>query len=129
MINQLIVFAFRWALNSFGLWLSYKVFGNGYGVLATPAGAGAFMVAGLIFSLVNALIRPVVVILSLPVILVTLGLFTVVVNGFMVWLAISITPNLQITFSHAIITGIILSLLNYLLSSIFELRMLEKEIN
>ena len=123
MINQLIVFAFRWALNSFGLWLSYKVFGN------TPAGAGAFMVAGLIFSLVNALIRPVVVILSLPVILVTLGLFTVVVNGFMVWLAISITPNLQITFSHAIITGIILSLLNYLLSSILELRMLEKEIN
>ena len=98
-------------------------------MLATPAGAGAFMVAGLIFSLVNALIRPVVVILSLPVILVTLGLFTVVVNGFMVWLAISITPNLQITFSHAIITGIILSLLNYLLSSILELRMLEKEIN
>lgn len=81
-----------------------------------------FLVAGLIFSIVNSIIKPIVVILSLPAILLTLGLFTFVVNGTMVYLSLLMTPGLSMTFLNSILTGMVLSLVNYIVSSALELR-------
>lgn len=122
MRRQLSVFLLRWLLNSFGLWLAVRVLGTGYGPEVIDAGAGVFLLAGLIFSIVNSVLRPVVIVLSLPAILVTLGLFTFIVNGLMVWISLALTPGLQMTFWHSVITGILLSLINYIVSSALEMR-------
>ena len=86
------------------------------------AGIGVFLLAGLIFSMVNSILRPVVIVLSLPAILVTLGLFTFIVNGLMVYISLFLTPGLQMKFWHSVLTGIVLSLINYIVSSAVELR-------
>lgn len=122
MKKQFFVFILRWILNSLGLWVSVRIFGTGYGSSELVAGAWAFLFAGLIFSLVNAVLRPIVIILSLPAILLTLGLFTVIVNGFMVYVSLLLAPGLHMTFWNSVLTGIVLSLVNYIVSSALELQ-------
>lgn len=122
MKRQFAVFLLRWLLNSFGLWLVVKLFGTGYDPETLDAGFGVFLLAGLIFSVVNSILRPIVIVLSLPAILVTLGLFTFIVNGLMVYISLALTPGLQMTFFRSVLTGIILSLINYVVSSALELR-------
>lgn len=107
-------------LNSLGLWLAVKLFGTGY--TETPEGTAAFLIAGLLFSIVNAVLRPIVIILSLPALMLTLGLFMLVVNGFLVYVAVKLAPGFDMTFMHAILTGIVISLVNYIVSNVIDLR-------
>ncbi|HEX7483904.1 MAG TPA: phage holin family protein [Candidatus Saccharimonadales bacterium] len=122
MKQQFYLFVLRWMLNSFGLWVAVRVFGTGYSDAELTASTWAFLGAGLIFSVINAVLRPIAIILSLPAILLTLGLFTIVVNGLMVYISLMLAPGLHMTFGYSIITGIVLSLINYIVSSILELR-------
>lgn len=122
MRKQFFVFVLRWILNSVGLWVSMQLFGTGHGNAELAAGVWAFLLAGLIFSLVNTVLRPVMIILSLPVILLSLGLFTIVVNGFMVYISLLLAPGLHMTFWNSVLTGIVLSLVNYIVSSALELQ-------
>ena len=122
MKKQFTVFLLRWLLNSFGLWIAVQLFGTGYSDSQINESAWVFLLAGLIFSVVNAILKPIIVILSLPAILLTLGLFTFIVNGFMVYISLGLAPGLRMTFLYSIITGIVLSLVNYIVSSLVELR-------
>lgn len=122
MKRQFGVFLLRWALNSFGLWIAVRIFGDGYHDQALHASVWTFLLAGLIFSIVNAVVRPVLIILSLPAILVTLGLFILIVNGIMVYISLALAPHLHMTFGYSILTGIVLSLVNYIVSGVLELR-------
>ena len=61
------------------------------------------------------------IILSLPAILITLGLFTVIVNGFMVYISLKLAPGMHMTFLNSVLTGLVLSLVNYIVSSALEL--------
>ncbi len=121
MKRQFIIFVIRWFLNSLGLWIAVRIFGTGYTDQQINAGISVFLVAGLIFSIVNAVLKPAVIILALPAILVTLGLFTVIVNGLMVYISLKLSPGLQMTFWHSVLTGLVLSLVNYIVSSALEL--------
>jgi putative membrane protein len=121
MKRQLLIFIIRWMLNSFGLWVAVRIFGTGYSGSEIDASAGVFLVAGLIFSVVNAILKPAVIILALPAILVTLGLFTIIVNGLMVYISLKLAPGLMMTFWHSVLTGLVLSLVNYIVSSALEL--------
>ncbi len=122
MKKQFSLFVLRWILNSFGLWVAVRIFGTGYSEADLTATTWAFLGAGLIFSVINAVLRPIVIILSLPAILLTLGLFTIVVNGLMVYISLMLAPGLHMTFFYSIITGIVLSLVNYIVSSALELQ-------
>lgn len=121
MKRQFFVFIIRWILNSFGLWVAVRIFGTGYSGAEIDSNVGAFLLAGLIFSIVNGILRPAVIILALPAILVTLGLFTIIVNGLMVYISLKLSPGLQMTFWHSVLTGLVLSLVNYIVSSALEL--------
>jgi len=55
-----------------------------------------FLLAGLILTIINLFIRPILKIISLPLIIVTLGLFSVAINIFTVWLLTKILPDLSI---------------------------------
>lgn len=119
MKRQFLTFVIRWVLNSFGLWIAVRIFGTGYSDQIANS-ASVFLIAGLIFSIVNAILKPIVIILSLPAILLTLGLFTVIVNGFMVYISLRLAPGLHMTFINSILTGLVLSLVNYIVSSALE---------
>ena len=127
MKNQFSVFLVRWALNSLGIWVAVRLLGTGLNGIEPAASASAFIIAGLIFSIVNTVLKPIVVILSLPAILVTLGLFTLIVNGLMVYISLQLAPGLAMSFGNSILAGIILSLVNYIVSSALDLRKLERE--
>ena len=127
MRRQFYVFIIRWVLNSFGLWVAVRIFGTGYNDADLTAGAWAFLFAGLIFSIINSVLRPIVIILSLPAILLTLGLFTIIVNGLMVYISLKLAPGLSMTFWNSVLTGIVLSLVNYIVSSALELQYVRRQ--
>lgn len=122
MKQQLFVFLIRWALSAFGLWIAVRLLGTGYEDVDVTAGFWGFALAGLIFSIANSLFKPLLVIVSLPAILLTLGLFTIVVNGVLVYFSLMVAPGISMSFGNSIITGIILSLINYIVSVAIELR-------
>jgi len=121
MKQQFAVFVIRWIFNSLGLWLAIRLLGSGSDFDNSP-GVFGFLLAGLIFSVINSVIKPAVIILSLPAILLTLGLFVIIVNGLMVYLAVLITPGLNMSFLNSVLAGMLLSLINYIVNAFVELR-------
>jgi putative membrane protein len=105
-------------LISLGLWVASRLLGSSFH--DTGATTGTFLAAGLVLSLINTVLKPIVVVLSLPAILLTLGLFMLIVNGLMVYLALKLVPGLEVTFWGAILTGMIISLINYVITGIMD---------
>ncbi len=126
MNRKFSIFLLRWVLNSLGLWVAVRIFGAGYDYVGTSGVVWEFLLAGLVFSIINSVLRPIAVILSLPAILLTLGLFVFVVNGLMVYISLLITPGISMTFMESILTGILLSLINYIVSATLELHQVNK---
>lgn len=125
--RQFGVFLVRWLLNSLGLWVAVRLLGESPADISPVSGLIIFLAAGLIFSLINSVLRPIVVILSLPAILLTLGLFTLIVNGLMVYISLTLAPGLEMSFANSILAGIILSLVNYIVSSALDLGAIERK--
>ncbi|WP_129621589.1 phage holin family protein [Candidatus Nanoperiomorbus periodonticus] len=116
-MERTLSFIIRWFVCALGLWVAVQLFG--YDTLnSIPMSVATFLLAGLVFSAINAIVKPVVTALSLPFVLVTMGLFTLVINGLMIWLTIAMLPNIHMSFGWAIVSSLILSLLNYLLNSL-----------
>lgn len=126
MKRQFALFTLRWILNSFALWVAVRLL-SGADFVDSSAGVITFLFAGLVLSIINTILKPIVIILSLPAILLTLGLFMLVVNGLMVYITLQLVPNFEVTFIGAILAGMIVSLTNYTLSGILELRKQPKE--
>lgn len=122
MQRQFFRFLLRWILNSVGLWVAVRLL-NGHGVTYNESeGFVLFFWAGLVLSVVNVVLKPILIVLSLPAILLTLGLFTLIVNGFMVWLAgLLVGSALEISFWAAVLAGMIISLINYVLTTLLDL--------
>lgn len=120
MQRQFLLFLLRWVFNSLGLWVAARIL-SGNGITYNEAeGISLFLIAGFVLSLLNVILKPLIIILSLPAILLTLGLFTLVVNGVTVYLASKLVPGLEITFWAAILAGMIISLINYVLTSLVD---------
>jgi len=75
----------RWVINAAALYLTV---GTGWisGIHAENTTGWAIMAMALVFTVVNAMLRPLLKILTCPLILLTLGLFTLVINTFLFWL-------------------------------------------
>ncbi len=115
---QFVVFIIRWVLISLGLWVASRLLGGSF--VDTGATTNTFLIAGLVLSLVNTLLKPFIVVLSLPAILLTLGLFMFIVNGLMVYIALKLVPGLEVSFWGAVLTGMIISLVNYVISGVID---------
>lgn len=77
----------------------------------------AALVAALVLGLVNAVVRPLLVILTLPVTLLTLGLFLFVINALLFWLAAELVPGFTVSgFGAALIGSILYSLVTLVTS-------------
>jgi putative membrane protein len=85
----------------------------------TIASPGAALVAALVLGLVNAVLRPVLVILTLPVTVLTLGLFIFVINGLLFWAVASLVPGFDVGgFWSGVLGAILFSIVAWLLSAL-----------
>ncbi len=77
------------------------------------AGWGSALLGALVLGFVNAFVRPVMVLLTLPLTVLTLGLFLLVVNAFMLWIVAALVPGIRVKgFGPALIGSLLLTLLN-----------------
>lgn len=99
-----MIIILRWFLNAAILLLVANI---------TPgvsfSGYGSALVAALIIGLLNALIKPILILLTLPINIITFGLFTLIINGFIFWLAGTVlVKGFEIqNFSAAIIAALL----------------------
>ncbi len=113
MLRRLTV---TWAFNTVALFVaSWLLSGLSYG-----SDWWALLVAGFVFTLVNVFLKPVLAILSIPFIIVTLGIFYLLINVFMLYLTHWIVPQFTIdSFWWALLAAIIVSIVNGLLNWFF----------
>lgn len=117
MKRQFFRLCFRWLVNAFGLWLAASLLAG----IDFTGGLVTVLVAGLILALANAVLRPLIIILSLPAILISLGLFTILINGLMVVIAAQLSSGLVIdNYGLAILAGLIVGLVNYMVTVVTE---------
>ncbi len=115
--KQLLTFLLRWLTSCLAMYVCINVFcafkeGTGQGSVMF------YLLAGLVFALVNTVVKPLAVIFSLPFMLATIGLFTVLVNTAMLGLTIFILPEVEIGFWGAVGGSILIAVINYLVSVI-----------
>jgi putative membrane protein len=100
----------KWLINALGLLLTTYVV---KGIEVT--GFSALFLAAALLGILNALIRPILIILTLPINIITLGLFTLVINGIMLWLVAMIIKGFVIQgFWPAMVGALIISLVSWL---------------
>jgi putative membrane protein len=116
-------FLVRWFVCSLGLWIAAGLLSSHISFNTTGSKLLVVLISGFILAMVNAVIKPLVVLMSLPAILFTLGLFMIVINGFTVLLASWVYKPLEVTnFWGAMLAGVIIGLVNYLVTAILESR-------
>ncbi len=105
-------FLIRWMINALALaftsWLISGIWVDG----AVP-----LFIAALVLGILNAILRPVLLILTLPINLLTLGLFTFVINGAMLSLTASLVPGFHVAgFWSAVIGALVMSIFSFILN-------------
>lgn len=103
----------RLVINAIALWLAATLISG----IELSSNLWEVLIVAIIFGLINALIKPVIKLISLPLIAVTLGLFTLVINAFLLlltsWLSSALTVDGLIP---AFLGAIVISLVSWLLS-------------
>lgn len=108
----------RWIINALALLtLTYILPG------ITVSGFYAALIAALILGIINAILRPILILLTLPINILTLGLFTFIINGFLFWFVGTIVKGFEVQgFWTALIGALIMTLINAIIPSEKELR-------
>jgi putative membrane protein len=76
-------------------------------------GWGSALIGALVLGIVNAVVRPLMVVLTLPFTILTFGLFLLVINALMLWLVAGLVPGIRIeSFWAALMGSVLLALLN-----------------
>lgn len=84
----------RLLINAGALWVATSLVGG----ISFTGDASRFLVVALVFGLLNALVRPILLFLSLPLLLLTLGLFTFVLNAFILMMTSALSDRLGLGF-------------------------------
>ncbi|SDB90800.1 putative membrane protein [Sanguibacter gelidistatuariae] len=119
-------FVIRVIVNAIAIWLTSLLLGSHFEVVGGEGTGGrivVFVVVALIFGVINAFVKPIVQFLSLPLYILTLGLFTLVVNALMIMLTAWITEaadwGLRVNgFWWAVLAALLISFLSMLISVI-----------
>ncbi|HEU4384839.1 MAG TPA: phage holin family protein [Anaeromyxobacteraceae bacterium] len=109
----------RLLVTAASLWVAVRIVPG----LSFHGGVIAFLGVAAVFAVVNAVVRPLTLLLSLPLLLVTLGLFWLVVNGLMLWLTAALSSALGLGFEvrglwAAVLGGLVVSLASWILDRI-----------
>lgn len=115
-------FILRWLINTVAL---YAAVAFVPGITPQSGNWLSFVWLALIFGLLNALLRPLLKLLTFPLIFLTLGLFTLVINTFLFWLVGIIGTNFHIGFTvagfwPAFLGGLVVSIVSMILNAVFK---------
>lgn len=114
MLDNLAGFFIHWGITSLSLWVASKLF-NGIRFSSTSA----LIVSALLLGFANAVLRPLLVILTLPLTLVTLGFFLLVINALMLLLVAKLVDGFRISgFWTAFFASLFISLLSMALGAL-----------
>jgi putative membrane protein len=110
-------FIIRLLTNAAALWVATRVVPG----VSYTGGWGPFFVVALVFGIINATLRPLLKLLTCPLILLTLGFFALVVNGLMLWLTSSLSDSLGLGFHvsgfwAAFFGGLVVSIVSLVIS-------------
>jgi putative membrane protein len=110
-------FLVRLVINAIALWLATRLIDG----ISFDGEMIFLLVVALIFGVVNAIVKPILIFLTLPFLIVTLGLFLLVLNGAMVWLTGAISDAADLGFHvsgfrAAFLGGLVVSVVSFLLS-------------
>ena len=104
-------FLLRWLFNTVAIYVTTRIVSG----LRIPDLGGA-VIAALVLGVVNAFIRPIILLLTLPVNILTLGLFTLVVNTIMLYIVAAVTPLEIAGFLAAFIGALLIAVISTVLS-------------
>ena len=108
MVNILREFLAHWGVTALALWLTSFIF---HGI--SFSSKKSLLISALLLGLVNAVIRPIVIILTIPLTLVTFGLFLLVINAVMMMLVSALVPGFRISgFWTAFFASIVVTLIS-----------------
>jgi len=108
----------RWFVCSLGLWVAAGFLSTS---ITYDSKLRVIIIAGLVLAIINVVLKPILVIFSLPALLFTLGLFMIIINGLTVFIASKLYTPLHITnFWAAVFAGMVIGLVNYLVTAILE---------
>lgn len=83
------------------------------------AGFGSALLAALVLGFINTLVRPVLALLTLPITVLTLGIYYLVLNGLLFWLASALIPGFQVNgFASALLGAILCGVIAWALSAL-----------
>jgi putative membrane protein len=106
-------FLIRVLVNAAALWVAAEIIDG----ITMEEGFGNILLVALIFGLVNALIKPIAKLISLPIRMITFGLFTLVINALLLMLTDWISGGLEVDgFWSAFLGAIVISLVSWALS-------------
>jgi len=105
-------FVVRWVINAIALVITAMIIsGMDFNGILAP------FVAALVIGVLNAIVRPILIVITLPINILTLGLFTFVVNAVMIQITASVVSGFQVTgFWAAFIGAILMSIVSFILS-------------
>lgn len=92
MTNALVEFLIHWAIMSLSLWVASYIFKG-----ITFTSRSSLLVSALLLGFVNAILRPILIFLTLPLTLLTLGLFLLVINALMIMLVAAIVKGFKLS--------------------------------
>ena len=110
--KQFLFFLLRWGISSLAMWVCISLFA----VSDSPHNTWFFVIAGLVFSLVNSFIKPLATMMALPLIIFTMGIFSLIVNIGMVALTFWLLPGVHVDFWGVVLSSIAISLINSLVN-------------
>src|SRR5439155_23436567 len=106
-------FLLRVLINAAALWVAASLIPG-----ITLADVGSTLLAALVLGLVNAIVRPVLIFLTLPITLLTLGLFIFVLNAFCLWLTSRLVPGFTVPgFGAAFLGAVVSSVVSWVLTA------------
>ena len=115
MLSAINTFVFDWVITALSLWIASHIFRG-----IKFSSSGALLVAALLLGFANAWVKPILVFLTLPLTLVTLGFFLLVINALMILLVAKLVNGFKVTgFWTALFTSIFVSVLTMILASLF----------
>ncbi|MGH9159548.1 MAG: phage holin family protein [Vicinamibacteraceae bacterium] len=108
----------HWLIVAVALWITARLVPG-----VTVSSMATLAIGALVLGFVNALVRPVLVILTLPITILTLGLFYLVVNGLAFGLAAALVPGFGVrSFGSAVLGALVVSVVSWLIGAVFSPR-------
>lgn len=113
MLEQLSPFLIHWAITALSLWVASHIFRG-----IQFDGTGALVVSALLLGFANAIVKPLLIVLTLPLTLVTFGLFLLVINALVILLVAALVKGFRVSgFWTALFASLFVSVLSIVIGA------------